>query len=148
MNYSQQHLDMALHEAAASVAEGGMPFGAVLVYNGEVIASGRNRQIQDGHYFSHAELNCLGDSVDRPFSPDEDVIVVATEAPCPMCAGAIMVSGIRQVVVGEDVHYRGALDWLRTEGLDVQVAGHQGCIDLVADFKAQQRERWESFSAG
>ena len=142
------YLDQALQEAAAGVAEGGMPFGALLVRDGKVVASARNRQIQDRQYFSHAEVNCLGGAVQRSFAPDADVFVVATEAPCPMCAGAIVVSGIRRVIVGEDIHYQGALEWLKAEGVDVQVMGHQGCIDLVADFKSRHQDRWEMFSAG
>ncbi|MFC5132961.1 nucleoside deaminase [Paeniglutamicibacter kerguelensis] len=125
-----------------------MPFGAVLVCDGKIVASGRNRQVQDRQYFSHAELNCLGGIVQQPFAPDQDVFVVATEAPCPMCAGAIIVSGVRRVIVGEDVHYQGALEWLKAAGIDVQVIGHRGCIDLVAEFKNQHRDRWEMFSAG
>lgn len=147
MTYSKA-LERALWEAEAGVAEGGMPFGAALVVNGDVVASGRNRQIQDGRYFSHAEINCLGEAVRRPFGRNDDVVMVATEAPCPMCAGAIVVSGIRHVVVGEDVHYPGALDWLKERDVKVRVAGHQGCIDLVGQFKKAHSERWEAFSAG
>lgn len=147
MSYTKA-LEQALEEASASVAEGGMPFGAVLVVDGEVIARGRNRQIQDRNYFSHAEFNCLAEAVNHPFGPEEDVVMIATEAPCPMCAGAILVSGIRHVVVGEDVHYQGALDWLKERGVDVQVAGHRGCIDLVGGFKTKHANLWQTFSAG
>lgn len=140
-------LEQALEEASASVAEGGMPFGAVLLINGEVVARSRNRQIQDGNYFSHAEYNCLAAAVNHPFGPEEDVVMIATEAPCPMCAGAIVVSGIRHVVVGEDIHYQGALTWLKEWGVDVHVVGHQGCLELVGDFKTKHRDLWEAFSA-
>lgn len=125
-----------------------MPFGAALVIDGEVVAASRNRQVQEGKYFSHAEVNCLEGVLNRPFGDDEDIVMVATEAPCPMCAGAIIISGIREVVVGEDVHYKGALTWLKESGITVNVLNHPGCIDLVKDFKANHPQRWSAFSAG
>lgn len=131
-----------------SAAQGGMPFGSVLVVDGEVVAQAHNRQLQDQNYFSHAETNCLQQYLKKPFSSDQDVLLVATEAPCPMCAGAAQIAGVRRLLVGEAHHYQGALDWLRQAGVHVEVLADQACIDLVSKFRNQYPDRWNAFSAG
>jgi len=142
------YLQLALDQARLSVAQGGMPFGSVLVVNGLVVAQAHNRQLQDQNYFSHAETNCLQQYLQMPFSPDQDALLVATEAPCPMCAGAAQIAGIRRLLVGEAHHYQGALDWLRQTGVQVEIFNDQACIDLVSKFRHQYPDRWNAFSAG
>lgn len=142
------YLQLALDQARLSVAQGGMPFGSVLVVDGHVVAQAHNRQLQDQNYFSHAEINCLQQYLQKPFSPDQDVLLVATEAPCPMCAGAAQIAGVRRLLVGEAHHYQGALDWLRQTGVQVEILNDQACIDLVSKFRHQHPDRWNAFSAG
>jgi len=148
MKQHENHLQVALDEAISSVTEGGMPFGAALVIDGQVVAKARNRQLQDNAYFSHAETNCLMPFLTRPLSNDTDAVLYASEAPCPMCAGAALISGIRKVVVGENQHYAGAIDWLRQEGIEVVVLDDPACIQLVTDFKQNHPEKWNRYSAG
>ena len=140
-------LHIALAEARLSVNEGGMPFGAALVVDGQFIARAHNRQLQDAAYFSHAEMNCL-QHLPRPLRADQHAVLYATEAPCPMCAGAVLISGIRHVVVGEDVHYSGACDWLRSHGITVEIRQDADCIALVSNFRHHHPDRWNAFSAG
>ena len=52
-------IEAALAEARDGVASGGMPFGAVLVIGGQIVARGHNRQIQDRRFLAHAEMVCL-----------------------------------------------------------------------------------------
>lgn len=141
----------ALAEARRGVAEGGMPFGAVLAdAAGVVVARGHNRQIQSGRWLAHAETECLAGyltSLDRR-ADLATMTLVATEAPCPMCAGAAVVAGVGRVLVGEAVHYAGALDLLRAADVPVEVLDDAACVDLVTDFRAEHADRWARFSAG
>lgn len=143
-------LAVALEEARRGVAEGGMPFGAALAdREGNVLASGRNRQLQDGDWFSHAETVCLGSfasSFDK-VAELPDTVLVATEAPCPMCAGAAIIAGIGTVVVGESVHFQGGTDLLEARGVQVIDLADPQCIDLVTTFKERHPGRWDQFSA-
>lgn len=148
MQNDQDFLLVALNAARQSVAEGGMPFGAALVVDGQVVATGYNRQLQDNNYFSHAETNCLMPFLKRPLLAQTHAVLYATEAPCPMCAGAAMISGIRTIVVGENYHYKGAVDWLIEQGISVSVLNDSACIDLVTAFKANYPEKWHTYSAG
>ena len=50
----------ALEEARTGAREGGVPIGAVLVNaRGTVVATGRNRRLQEGAFVMHAGINCL-----------------------------------------------------------------------------------------
>ncbi|WP_083283648.1 nucleoside deaminase [Humibacillus sp. DSM 29435] len=145
---SNPGLSDALEEAQAGIAEGGMPFGASLVVAGRVVARGRNRQVQRGDYFAHAETEALRAYLDENDTPPTKVTLVATESPCPMCAGAAFITGVRRFVIGEDTHYSGALDWLRREGADVLVANDPACISMVSEFRENNAHLWQRYSAG
>ncbi len=138
----------ALAEARAGVESGGMPFGSVLVIGGEIVSRGHNRQIQDNDFLAHAEMVCLGDYLKSKTRQLAGATLVATEAPCPMCAGAAIVAGVERIVVGEVEHYRGAYDWLAAQDVELVLLEDQACVDLVSDFKRDHMDRWNRFSAG
>ncbi len=138
----------ALAEARDGVASGGMPFGSVLVVGGQIVGRGHNRQIQDRRFLAHAEMVCLESFLAGHDGPLDDATLVATEAPCPMCAGAAIVAGVSRIVVGEAHHYPGACDWLATQDVELVVLDDADCIALVSEFKDRHPDRWNRFSAG
>lgn len=138
----------ALAEARKGVAAGGMPFGSVLVVDGKIVSRGHNRQIQDLRFLAHAEMVCLESFLAGHDGPLDGATLVATEAPCPMCAGAAIVAGVSRIVVGEAHHYPGACDWLASQDVELVLLDDPGCIELVSDFKANHPDRWNRFSAG
>lgn len=141
-------LAAAVREAEDGVAEGGMPFGAAILLDGEVIAVGRNRQVQRGDFLAHAETEAIRDCIDRHGRVPEGAVLVATEGPCAMCAGAALITGIRAAIVGEVHHFAGHVAQLRAEGVTVEVIDDRACIDLVTRFRADHAELWARYSAG
>lgn len=141
-------LAAALREAQDGVAEGGMPFGAAILHGGEVIARGRNRQVQRGDFLAHAETEAIRDCIDRLGRVPDGAVLVATEGPCAMCAGAALITGFRSAVVGEVHHFAGHVAQLRAEGVDVEVMDDRACIDLVTRFRADHANLWARYSAG
>ncbi|WP_309065137.1 nucleoside deaminase [Microbacterium sp.] len=141
-------LAAAVREAEEGVEEGGMPFGAAIVLDGEVIARGRNRQVQRGDHLAHAETEAIRECIERYGTVPAGAVLVATEGPCAMCAGAAVITGIRSVVVGEVHHFAGAVDLLRAEGVGVQILEDPICIDLVTRFRAEHADLWQRYSAG
>lgn len=94
-------MSAALELAKQSAAEGEVPVGAVIVRNGEIVSTGRNRRESDKNATVHAELQ----AIDRACSAlggwrlwECDLYV--TMEPCPMCTGAIINSRIKRVVFG------------------------------------------------
>ncbi|GGL03087.1 nucleoside deaminase [Deinococcus radiotolerans] len=96
----------ALSEAWAAYCAGSLPIGAcVLDEQGQVIARGRNRLgeprgvagVISGHDLAHAEINALLALKDTPRPDCYGWTVLTTVQPCPQCAGAIAMSGLRGV---------------------------------------------------
>jgi tRNA(adenine34) deaminase len=91
----------ALAEARTAAEEGEPPIGAVLVRNGEILASARNHREAKNDVTSHAELEVLrlaGQRIDDWRLSDCTLYV--TLEPCPMCMGAAVNARIERVVFG------------------------------------------------
>ena len=132
----------ALEEAKKSLAEGGIPIGAVLVYNGEIIGRGHNRRVQKGSAILHAEMDALENAARQPAQVYRESFLYTTLSPCPMCSGAIVLYGIRRVVIGENRNFLGEEEWLRSRGVWLEVLQNSECIRLMADFITAQPELW------
>jgi cytosine deaminase len=59
-----------------------------------------------------------------------------------MCSGAILLYAIPRVVVGENVTFMGAEDHLRSNGVAVEIAQNEECIQLMRDFIARNPQLW------
>lgn len=94
---------MALEEARRAAQLGEVPVGAVLVVNGEVIASRGNERERRGDPTAHAEMLVLRDgaAILGGWRLQEATLYVTLE-PCPMCAGAIVLARIKRLVYGAD----------------------------------------------
>ena len=85
----------AIELAYANVEKGGRPFGAVVVRNGEVIATGVNEIHSTNDPTAHAELTALRAAGVKLGSPDlKGCTVYASGHPCPMCMAAMRLAGI------------------------------------------------------
>ncbi len=100
-----EFVKVALEEAQAGLAEGGIPIGAVLVdNNGRMAATGRNRRLQDSACVMHAEINCLYNA-GKTIQDFRGMTMYSTLMPCHMCAGAIVQFGIVKVVAAESENF-------------------------------------------
>lgn len=89
-------LGMAVELALESVREGGgRPFGAVIVKNGALVATGVNELHRTGDPTTHAELQAIREACARLASPRlEGCTVYASGQPCPMCLSAMYLCGV------------------------------------------------------
>jgi tRNA(Arg) A34 adenosine deaminase TadA len=98
MSATGKFLAEAIALAFDNVAEGGRPFGAVVVKDGAVIARATNRILADHDPTAHAELLALRAAGKALASPRlEGCSVYASGQPCPMCLAAMRLSGISEV---------------------------------------------------
>lgn len=139
-------MKLAYDEAEKGYQEGGVPVGAVMVENGEVIGRGYNRRVQDGNPVSHGETDCMKNAGRRP--DYSNVTMYTTLSPCMMCAGTIIQFGIGRVVVGEDENFAGNIEFLRSRGVDVTLLDDQDCKDLMSTFIKERPELWYEDIAG
>ena len=104
MNHNSQHeqfMRMALDEAQQALVEGNGGFGSVVVRDGEVVATGRNLANSTIDPTAHAETVAIRNAAQASGQLDlSGCTLYATFQPCPMCCGAILVSGVSTVVLG------------------------------------------------
>jgi tRNA(Arg) A34 adenosine deaminase TadA len=94
----ERFLREAIELAHANVARGGRPFGAVLVKDGVVVATGVNEILSSNDPTAHAELNAVRAASQKLGSPDlRGCVVYASGHPCPMCMAAMTLAGISEV---------------------------------------------------
>src|SRR5438132_7263837 len=98
-----EFLRAAIEEGEQGLKEGGIPIGAALVYRGHILGRGHNRRVQQGSATLHGEMDALERAGRRPAAVYRDSIMYTTLSPCAMCSGAMLLYGIRHVVVGENL---------------------------------------------
>ena len=138
----RRFLDAAIEEARTGLAEGGVPIGAALVVDGEIVATGRNRRVQMGSVIRHGETDCMENAGRLPASTYARTTMYTTLSPCPMCSGTILLYGIPRVVLGENRTFMGAEDHLRAHGVEVVNLNSEVCADLMREFIDAQPDIW------
>ena len=135
-------LDAAIEQARKSLSEGGIPIGSVLVHEGRIIGRGHNCRVQTGSPIDHGEMNCLRNAGRLSAAIYRKCTMYSTLSPCPMCSGAIVLYKIPRVVVGENQTFVGPEDYLRSQGVSVDVVQDPECIDLMTTFIENRPELW------
>ena len=135
-------LGLAIEQAEAGLSEGGIPIGAVLAVNGNVLGVGHNRRVQWGSAIRHGETDALEQAGRLPASTYAKATMYTTLSPCHMCTGAILLYGIRRVVIGENRTFRGPEDLLRKHGVEVVNMDSARCFQLMESFIAANPSLW------
>ena len=134
-------LGVAIDEARIGLEEGGIPIGAALFDSqGNLLASGRNRRIQDNDPSIHGETDAFRRA--GRLRNYRDKILVTTLAPCWYCSGLIRQFNIGTVVIAESVNFSGGTDWLREFGIEVIDLKNQECVNMLADYIAANPDVW------
>ncbi|GGO78440.1 tRNA-specific adenosine deaminase [Marinobacterium nitratireducens] len=94
----QEFLQQALQLAEDNLADGGQPFGAVIVRDGEVLATGVNGTVRNQDPTSHSEIEAIRSACRSLRTPRLDgAVIYASGYPCAMCMSAILLTGIDTV---------------------------------------------------
>ncbi|HUB80195.1 MAG TPA: nucleoside deaminase [Bryobacteraceae bacterium] len=135
-------LAAAIEQARKSLAEGGIPIGSVLVRGGQIIGRGHNCRVQTGSPIDHGEMNCLRNAGRLSAAVYRECSIYSTLSPCPMCSGAIVLYRIPRVVVGENRTFLGAEDYMRANGIGVEVLQDEECMALMTEFIRANPRLW------
>ena len=100
--YKKEFMEIAANEAREGIINrDGGPFGAVVVKNGEVIASGHNRVLSSDDSTCHGEINAIRKAENKLGTYDlSNCELYTTGEPCPMCLAAILWANIEKVYYG------------------------------------------------
>ncbi len=99
MTPDEEYLRAAIAQALAAQATGEVPVGAIIVRDGEILATGHNRVITDSDPTAHAEIVALR-AAGRTLGNYrlEGCELYCTLEPCAMCAGAILHARVRRLI--------------------------------------------------
>ena len=97
----EKYMKEALQEAEAALAEGEIPIGAVIVWNGRIIGRGHNMTERLHDATAHAEMIAITAATEAMGGKYlQECTLYVTVEPCPMCAGALNWSQIGRIVYG------------------------------------------------
>ena len=133
----------ALEEARLGAEEGGVPIGAALVDGDTLVATGRNRRLQDTAPVMHAEINCLYNA-GKTIKDFSGMTLYSTLMPCYMCAGAVLQFGITKVVVAESKTANEGLEMMVRHGVEVIDLDLEEAKSLLGEFIRTKPHQWHS----
>lgn len=96
----ESFMRLAIEEARASLREGNLGFGAVVVADGDVVARSHDREVSDSDPTAHAELGAIRLAYGVRGGTLDGCVLVTTHEPCPMCTGAAIWAGLREICYG------------------------------------------------
>lgn len=134
----------AIREAEKSLDEGGIPIGAVLVKEGEIISRGHNRLIQNDSVILHGEVDAIENAGRLNYEDYRKCCLYTTLSPCPMCSGVVILYNIPRVVIGENTTLMGAENLLESNDVEVVVLNDSKCRDLFLKFTSDNPEIWDA----
>lgn len=101
MNQDEKYMKAAIRQARKAYALDEVPIGCVIVQDDKIIARGYNRRNTEGNTLAHAELTAIRKASRKTGDWRlEDCTMYVTLEPCQMCAGAIVQSRMKKVVIG------------------------------------------------
>lgn len=147
----QYYMRLALEEARKAKEIGEVPIGAIIVLDDTVISSAHNLREKEQRSIAHAEILAIDRACEKLGSWRlENATLYVTLEPCPMCAGAIVLSRIDRVVYGASDPKGGCagtlMNLLQEERFNHQVEVTKGieedaCSEMLSLFFRELRER-------
>ena len=135
-------LAAAVEEAKKGLAESGIPIGSVLVIDNRIVGRGHNRRVQKSSAILHAEMDCLENAGRLKAADYRRAVLYSTLSPCDMCSGAVLLYSIPRLVIGENRTFRGPEDYLRSRGVEIEVADEPECVEMMSLFIREKPELW------
>ena len=147
----EKFMRAAIREAKKAYALDEVPIGCVIVREEKIIARGYNRRNTDKNTLAHAELSAIKKASKKCGDWRlEDCTMYVTLEPCQMCAGAIVQSRMKKVVIGANNPKAGCagsvLNLLQMAAFNHQVEIDKGvleeeCSSMLSDFFRELREK-------
>ena len=101
MTKDEKFMQEAISEALKAKQIGEVPIGAVIVVDDQIVSRAHNLRESEQRSIAHAELLAIDEACKMTGSWRlEDAVLYVTLEPCPMCAGAIVLSRVKKVVFG------------------------------------------------
>lgn len=150
----EKYMEIALKEAKKSLKFGDVPVGCVIVKNNKIIGKGFNKRNKKKNSIMHAEMIAISNACkhEKDWVLEDSTMYVTLE-PCAMCAGAILQSRIKKLVIGADSEKSGSFgsiidlnEILNNEKFNHKVEIKKGvlkeeCSKIVSNFFEKLRDK-------
>ena len=143
MNEHYKFMRKAIKEAKKSLNENGIPIGAVLVKNGQIIGRGHNRLFQKESAILHGEMDCIENSGRLKGVDYKKCTLYTTLSPCDMCSGTIILYKIPIVVMGENETLKGPEEYLKDSGVELINLDMEECKEIMREYIRENQETWD-----
>lgn len=144
---NEKYMKIALKEAGKCLKNGDVPVGCVIVKNDKIIGKGFNKRNKKKNSLMHAEMIAINKACkhEKDWVLEDSTMYVTLE-PCAMCAGAILQSRIKKLVIGADSEKSGSFgsvinmnEILENEKFNHKVEIEKGilkeeCSKILTDF--------------
>ena len=157
MTQDEKYMKAAIKQAKKAYALDEVPIGCVIVQNDKIIARGYNRRNTDKNTLAHAELSAIKKASKKTGDWRlEDCTMYVTLEPCQMCAGAIVQSRLKKVVIACMNPKAGCagsvLNLLQMKQFNHQVEMETGileeeCSQMLSNFFKELRQKKKSGSS-
>ncbi|MBR3236662.1 nucleoside deaminase [Candidatus Saccharibacteria bacterium] len=151
--YKKEFMEIAVSEARKGFLNGdGGPFGAVIVRDGEVVASGHNQVLKNNDSTCHGEIDAIRKAEQKLQTYDlSGCQIYTTGEPCGMCLAAILWANIDKVYYGcslkdnEEIGFRDdKIDKLldrddKLYGSLLEQKEREECLELFKEYKKSER---------
>ena len=139
-NYNKEHYKATLEQALKGLNEGGIPIGAVLVKDNEIIGRGHNQRVQKDNPILHGEMDCFQNTGRQ--KSYKGTTLYTTLSPCMMCSGTIVQFKIPKVVIGENINFDGNIEFLKSRGVEVVLLNDAQTISMMKKFIDENDALW------
>ena len=110
--FDETYMDLAAQLSFDNIDRGGGPFGAVIVDEGGVVATGVNSVTLDNDPTAHAEVNAIRNACRKIGSFQlKGMTVYSSCEPCPMCLSALYWAGVKKIYYGNTKEDAAAIDF-------------------------------------
>ncbi len=111
-DFNPEYMKLAADLSIKNIDEGGGPFGAVVVRDNEIVATGVNSVTRDNDPTAHAEVNAIRAACRKIGSFQlESCVVYSSCEPCPMCLSALYWAGVKKIFYGNTKEDADAIDF-------------------------------------
>jgi cytosine/creatinine deaminase len=136
------YMKEAIKEAKTSLNESGIPIGAILVENENIIGRGHNKLLQNDSTILHAEMDCIENAGRLKGADYKKCTLYTTLSPCEMCSGTIILYKIPKIVMGENKTLKGPEEYLIENGVEVINMDLEECKNILENFIQKNPDLW------
>ena len=136
----EKYMKLALIEAQKSLDSGDVPIGAVIVRDGQILASSYNQKEKNNRVTDHAEIIAINDAAQKLNNYRLDgATIYTTKEPCLMCMGAILSARISKIVYGAGDYRFGTAELATNNKFNhkCEIVGgvcQEDCEKLISEF--------------